>query len=352
MQAIKCELCGSNDIIKTDGFFVCQHCGTKYSVEEARKMMIDGTVQISGTVKVDSSDKLTNLYQIARRAKADNNGENAAKYYEMILLEDPYSWEAAFYTVYFKATECTIGQIQSAAISVSNCIDTILIMIKEKVLDESDKETAVKEVTSRVVSISQMLFYGAQKNYNDIDSQIRSQFSQEYIDRAFAAFQTLYNLGIQLEAIFPDKDYVHELITNAWKTGVFMHSQIISLLSKKESNKETILRYAAKIRKYEPSFKDPYVPTGGCYIATSIYGSYNCPEVWVLRRYRDMVLVRTWYGRAFVNAYYRFSPKLVKWFGRNNWFRKIGKNCLDRLTLDLQNRNYENTPYEDFSESE
>jgi len=33
--------------------FVCQHCGTKYSVEEAKKLMIEGTVDVQGTVKVD-----------------------------------------------------------------------------------------------------------------------------------------------------------------------------------------------------------------------------------------------------------------------------------------------------------
>ena len=27
--------------------------------------------------------------------------------------------------------------------------------------------------------------------------------------------------------------------------------------------------------------------TGGCYVATCIYGSYDCPQVWTLRRYRD-----------------------------------------------------------------
>ena len=32
----------------------------------------------------------------------------------------------------------------------------------------------------------------------------------------------------------------------------------------------------------------------GCYVATSVYGSYDCPEVWTLRRFRDEVLADTW----------------------------------------------------------
>ena len=35
----------------------------------------------------------------------------------------------------------------------------------------------------------------------------------------------------------------------------------------------------------------------GCYIATCVYGSYDCPEVWTLRRFRDCTLEKTWYGR-------------------------------------------------------
>ena len=34
MQAMVCEMCHSNDLIKQDGLYVCQHCGTKYTVEE------------------------------------------------------------------------------------------------------------------------------------------------------------------------------------------------------------------------------------------------------------------------------------------------------------------------------
>ena len=100
MKQLTCEMCGSTDLMKQDGVFVCQSCGTKYSVEEAKKMMVEGTVDVTGsTVKVDTSGELANLYQIARRAKDDNNGENAAKYYDMVLMKDPTSWEASFYVV-------------------------------------------------------------------------------------------------------------------------------------------------------------------------------------------------------------------------------------------------------------
>lgn len=85
----------------------------------------------------------------------------------------------------------------------------------------------------------------------------------------------------------------------------------------------------------------------GCYIATCVYGSYDCPEVWVLRRYRDNVLSSTWLGRIFIKVYYALSPTFVKLFGKRNWFISICKSVLDKITEKLQVEGFENTTYYD-----
>ena len=86
---------------------------------------------------------------------------------------------------------------------------------------------------------------------------------------------------------------------------------------------------------------------GGCYVATAVYGSYDCPEVWTLRRFRDDTLDRAWYGRAFIRAYYAVSPTLVRWFGTADWFRSLFKAPLDRLVRKLWQRGVQDTPYYD-----
>ncbi|MCP4612969.1 MAG: hypothetical protein GY845_30110 [Planctomycetes bacterium] len=50
----------------------------------------------------------------------------------------------------------------------------------------------------------------------------------------------------------------------------------------------------------------------GCYIATMVYGSYNAPEVMVLRIFRDEVLQKLWIGKIFIKIYYRYSPLIAK----------------------------------------
>ena len=87
--------------------------------------------------------------------------------------------------------------------------------------------------------------------------------------------------------------------------------------------------------------------SGGCYIATCVYGSYDCPQVWTLRRYRDYTLDETWYGRLFIKCYYAVSPKFVKWFGKYEWFKKPWKKFLDGMVERLNSEGIADTKYND-----
>ena len=96
MKRLTCEMCGSTDLIKQDGVFVCQSCGCKYSVEEAKKMMVEGTVEVTGTVKVDQSASIENYLSMAKNAMESNNYEEAEKYANRIIEIDPknaLAWE-------------------------------------------------------------------------------------------------------------------------------------------------------------------------------------------------------------------------------------------------------------------
>ena len=94
MKAMQCELCGSTEIIKDGDFFVCQSCGMKYTLESARKMMIEGVVQVEGTVKTDRSDDVERYMKLARTARQSCNYEDAEKYAAKILEIDLNNAEA------------------------------------------------------------------------------------------------------------------------------------------------------------------------------------------------------------------------------------------------------------------
>ena len=93
--------------------------------------------------------------------------------------------------------------------------------------------------------------------------------------------------------------------------------------------------------------QQPSQKTGGCYVATCVYGSYDCPEVWVLRRYRDNTLDNKFLGKTFIRVYYAVSPTLVKLFGKQKWFVFGCKSILDKIVKKLETKGVENTPYND-----
>ena len=85
----------------------------------------------------------------------------------------------------------------------------------------------------------------------------------------------------------------------------------------------------------------------GCYIATAVYGSYDCPQVWTLRRYRDFSLSRSAPGRLFIKLYYAVSPALVKLFGKQKWFCSLWKHFLDKKVKILNGQGFDDSPYRD-----
>ena len=91
MKALVCELCGGNRLIKENGYYACENCGTKYSLEEARKMMIEGTVQVAGTVQVDESNKIENYALMSQNAYKVRNYKEAEEYANRIIETDAHS---------------------------------------------------------------------------------------------------------------------------------------------------------------------------------------------------------------------------------------------------------------------
>lgn len=325
-------------------------------------MMVEGTVDVKGTVKVDTTDELRNLYEIARRAKDAENSDNAAKYYDMILVKDPSSWEANFYVVYYKAMSCTIGQISNAGNSVMNCLPSVIDLVDNNVIEE-EKENVLKEIQARCSIIAHLLSGAAESTYLDTDAEYRNDYLGDLGDRVQAATFICHTFGNVIEEKYQGK--YSTLSVESWKDGIEVfqaYTKHLSIFLNVSGIQEIIDEWGEKIKKYDPSYETPQIrekthlftsssatntSSSGCYVATAVYGSYDCPEVWTLRRFRDYTLDETWYGRMFIKIYYALSPTFVKYFGNAEMFKSCGRKILDRWVEKLNNNGYNNTPYKD-----
>ena len=361
MKAIVCEMCGSQDLIKQDGYYVCQNCGTKYDPEEAKKLM----VEVSGAVKVDNTEILQNYYRLARRAAADNNARDAAKYYDLIRQEDANSWEAQYYAVYYSiVSHTTVGEIAAAADLLQNTTLTVFSMIEANATpdDASSRIEAAKSLElvandSRKLFIN--MFQSAKSNvlyFLSDDAVLHSFFFDNTIKLCMAFRNTAGGL---LKYSIIDYDRLYPIYIKQLKADNKMLADgwNIYVENSKAANEKTLsivedmldLNFK-QIKKADDSYSKPklkFPKLKGCYVATAIYGSYDCPQVWTLRRYRDYTLAESWYGRAFIHTYYAISPTLVKWFGDTQWFRNMWKPKLDKMVERLNRDGVADTPYQD-----
>ena len=74
---------------------------------------------------------------------------------------------------------------------------------------------------------------------------------------------------------------------------------------------------------------------GGCFIATSVYGSADHPYVKTLRDFRDSVMLKTALGRDLVDFYYRHSPDLACYIEESNILKLIVRGLLLPIVLTI-----------------
>lgn len=337
MQTMICEICGSNALVKEHGLYVCRYCQSKYSLEEARKLL-----QSDPPGEPEDGQKLRLL---ARRAMEAGQGHRAKRYYELALLKDPDLWDPWFYSVYFEAQNCRLNEIAEMAERLYDCQELVLRLISDHVTDPKEERAALEELSHRTIEVAKRLFYSSKSAHYDQVVRDRIFENAKFVVEGTCCRDALYHLGDLLSFVFKERH--SDLAALCWEEGTKQHALLHPSLQDKRASEQKIFSYGRKIRKYNPRYTAPKLKKGGCYVATAVYGSYDCPQVWVLRRYRDDKLAKTTFGRLFIRSYYALSPTLVRLFGAQSWFRRLLKPRLDRLVSRLQKEGVADTPYED-----
>jgi hypothetical protein len=65
-----------------------------------------------------------------------------------------------------------------------------------------------------------------------------------------------------------------------------------------------------------------------CFIATAAYGTETAPELDILRDFRDQVLLSDALGSRFVDAYYKLSPPVADFIGKDDFVRAVVREML------------------------
>ena len=368
MIAAKCTNCGANiQVDETKEAGICESCGTAFVTEKAinnYNTYITTNNDFSGANINVTGASVDNLIKMAENAIEAGNGKEAIDYANRALEINPESSKS--WLLKMKAIEYigTVGNPQvTEAISYGD----------NAIKYSDDKDKTIAEVYDYYINRANALMLIAISNLKDV-AKIKQLAgigvsAMQGVANGDTTTRSLYlNLATQalLLKLKIDDDYIatHE---DMQKSVVTLAKLYVSMC---EADVERLSIYGSSLLPEAITARQTTLQTfksglpadkaseindegvkknndSGCYVATCVYGSYDCPQVWTLRRFRDNTLAETMLGRAFIRTYYAISPTLVKWFGNTLWFKKMWKGTLDRMVSKLQANGVEDTPYQD-----
>lgn len=362
LVAAKCPNCGANiEVDMNTKAGICKYCGTAFVTQEAI---------------VNFNTSIINNNIITNNIKAENVNIIAGKEeHYMKLAEDSLQcsdWDGVASNT-TKALEINPENIRacllqgialgySSTISVNSAdlkVNKVFGAYKKYFISNNIQLTKdqVEDYLLMLLNLVNSIFKGASSAY---DAGWMNSDSAKMLWASYKDCCTLVELSIKIaEKYNIDKEnYAEILKINSTilkgilekrsynPTGATLDIRKLVVPEWEEYNKKYIAN-CEKIKKIDPIYSPDNAKQGGCYIATCVYGSYDCSPVWVLRRYRDNRLAKTWCGRSFIKFYYWISPKMVRLFGDRKWFKNIFKRPLDRKVKNLLAKGYLDTPYYD-----
>lgn len=368
LVAAKCTQCGANievDDSKEAG--ICKYCGTAFITEKAiNNYIVNNTFNIQNANLIIPTKNIENIKKLGKEEYQKGNYDKAYEYFSEVLevsedsdcifkrkiidqLKDlnglAYTYFPKILKPYYDSVNMSetsyeekLSDIQSACEDCYNVISKFYYKKRNqcitagKIINDSyatfllacrDSVWAIKYLVEFEFTII--------NDYKEIENLVLSQcdFAISVLDSQTKKYGNNNNAYgcYTLRGNFADQCYENASIIASYKNRITHYSLPSNLISPNNGGKGA--------------------ETNGCYIATCVYGSYDCPQVWTLRRFRDYTLDETWYGRLFIKCYYAISPTLVKWFGETKWFRSFWKYKLDKMVTNLNRKGVNDTYYYD-----
>ena len=179
----------------------------------------------------------------ARRAREENNTEEAKKYYEMVRLDDPDCAEARFFYVYYKLCDGTKGEAKNNFDDLCNVACSVIRAIASSDMTPIEQEKLIADMYDK---------------FKDQPATVSMTLqSLQRSSQASAAMKTgittLYNMGDTIEKNFAGNSKIMETAVEAWKSGVKYQRKWYGV----GVDSTFPEKYTAKIQKYDATYTMP-----------------------------------------------------------------------------------------------
>lgn len=262
MKKIRCELCESLNVVKENDLYVCKECGTSYTLEQAKKLL----VEVEGEAYVDTNQvevkqtenkeekELENLFIVARRAFSGNDYTFAAKCYGDILMKCPNNWEATFYQTFSANKKCKIAEIGIKNVQNKNAALAAMDLAISNLKTEEEIIKVLNEILLVSCNNAILGFSGVQDWYNSSPYAVRGNFTAQMLAEAYPCVELLYSVADKASPYIDKDEKLKKNITDSWKRAVEFNIKLVKFSTDKEKQRQIIYKYKEKIRKYCPYY--------------------------------------------------------------------------------------------------
>ena len=302
MKKMVCDLCGSGEFTKDDeGLFVCDYCRTKYTPQQAKKMMVEGVV------RVDRTDEVEKLISLAKSSLEHQNPEEAYDYASRALEIDTENWEAWFCKGKAAGWRSTLADVRFT--EMIGAFKNALGRVPEAEKDSFRKEcsSVMNEVAVAVHTIS----WDHAVEFVQADSTWA-----EHIGRCqgiLSTFSEAYEWGGDRQPLDNIVHVASQLITGI-KFDQFDGTPSVRFLQPEyqEQIQALIDDAAEKLRTFDEDYAAPRPePQKACFVVTATMGNENSFPVVTLRQFRDELMSETALGKRFILWYQEYGPRFA-----------------------------------------
>ena len=218
---------------------------------------------------------------LARRARDEDNAEDAQKYYDIVRTEDPDNAEAKFFYSYYRLFSGTNGEAVGNYLSMCKGVENTLKLIVTSNDTIEEKKILIRTIFDCIMDLYNDIYHKAAgdgrtnevrtahtkaittiiethtNNYGEDEHilEVTYKFKAEKLQVASA----MYALGDEIENKYSSNTKLMAIAIDLWKRAIVNHQKTIYIADPygKAKRDEEIAKYAAKIQKYDPTYVAP-----------------------------------------------------------------------------------------------
>lgn len=188
-------MCGGNDLIREEGFVVCQYCGTKYTLEQADRMAAGEIVHIGGTVSIDNRERISTLLESARLSRIQEDWKATYDCYNKVLQYAPQNIEGMFYRPYAKIREsfCRLVEPNQRVQLISVLLKTFPLIERQVTADNLEfYENYINKIGDSIEELTDCGFsYHVKKDKQTGSESNNKSMTAELIPHIFLGFAAM-----------------------------------------------------------------------------------------------------------------------------------------------------------------